>query len=304
MILEKRNLGDLLRSLTFGFAISAFIVGNCAVGADEDLKDFQEILKKYDDMPYSEKAADPKFLPEKALGFPFCLAVVLRQGEERKEMVRSFLKGNPTLQGYFDDFEISTRLQYERAIPSGKKDEKTGEFQRPLFFGPDTKVRSIKVGKDGSLSEGDGPIQGVAAEDYVLSTTAHLLEDSRYHEVCWARVHNTLSKEIAQGGKLGSIHYVGKQDNGVKVVSTLDPLLTLYVHLPDRQGIERLPCDKLKLNMELVSPVVGDDKVSGACRFAIVDSTTVAASATSVYNLDVELTGTYFIGDSQILVHH
>lgn len=289
--------------------VTLFFAGN--VSADDinpDLRDYADILKKYDDMPYSEKVTGKNKLPESAFKHPFCLAVALRQAQEKSEILRESLKSNPTIQTYYNEFEIIPRLPQKGSEPTPVMDAEGKVPGRPTFFGADTPIVSIKVNlQDGSISEGSGILKDVEEGDYVLSTTSMLIKDDpRYQKTCWARVHKVHSSEVKQGQRLGTLFYSGEEEGKInKVVSSLLPQLSFYVKTPGG-GVERMSVQKLRpapKSTEFVSP--HPDK-EGSCWFSANDFKSLAAEPTALLNLDVELTGIYFIGEfgSQIPVHH
>lgn len=304
--------------------VSIFFVG--IAQADEnspDLDAFVEIIKKYKDMPYSEKPGPNGVLPEMAMKHPFCLAVELRMHKERAEIVNEALKSNPTIQGYLADFEMVPKLapkgaeptlvkvgepnSVEVVAPSSGKGEKNEGIARPTFFSGETPIVFIKINQqDGSISHGSGSMKDVEAGDFVLSTTAFRIEDPRYQKTCWARVHKVHKTEVKEGARLGSLFYIGEEEGkSSKIVSTLSPSLSFYITKQGAKG-ERTSCRKLlpaPKNSQFVGPYPEN---GGSCWFSVNDLTTVSAGGDVMVNFDVELTGIYFVGESgsQIPVNH
>ena len=283
---------NFMIAMSFLFALSAG-----AAFADDIAKELPEavdIMKKFDSMPYVSTGEKVEAAGEVA----FCSSIVKRKQQENLALLQAALKDRPAIAALLRDldFKGTPTRTVERAVNEDGK--------RPVFFFSDTVVH-ILAKNGGTYQDRFATLKEIKPGDFVLSTTAHVIDDVRYHQRCWAFVTAKTESKLPAQAPMGVIIYQNKAGETQNLLSTLDPKLSLYARVNGEQGDTWAPvaCKDLKLGAELFSPK--DEGLEGRCQFAATFRPQSHKDLEAM-NLDVELTGAYFVGPlgAQILVQN
>lgn len=272
----------------------------------------QEIKAQFEEMPYSENEAP--------YGTPFCYSVVERKREENRRVLQALSEGNPSATAILDEadfvspspealakkaprtFTSAKMAETDSESATGAREE-SGESARPGFWAKGTQVQTLTISQDKSFAEETSAISEVKAGSYVLSSTSFLIDDPRYQRTCWAEVTKVHEEKIGANREYVRLLYDDKSGTQIELDTAFDSGLEIFSKLGS-ESFGPVSCLQLKRNGVLFSPDEVDPN-AGECVFSAKTNQTTDKEQV-FYNLDVALTGVYFVGPlrGQILIRN